>query len=87
MENNATRDKSIIAILESEQTMLMDDISKLKCNSNKKINISLDIIELYIYTYIVDYNSSVNNTSCVTVKHGDIYKSYVKFGLTKSVIH
>jgi len=67
MQNNAALDESI-APLESVKTMTIDDnVFKTKCNSNDKIDINLDISELPI----VNYNSSVNNTSCVTVNHDD----------------
>ncbi|XP_022177524.1 uncharacterized protein LOC111038643 isoform X2 [Myzus persicae] len=67
MENNATHNK-FIEPSESVQTMSMDDnISKPNCNSNQKINISPEGSELPI----INHNRSVNNTSCVTVKHDD----------------
>ncbi|KAL5236401.1 hypothetical protein ACI65C_003811 [Semiaphis heraclei] len=62
-ENNTVHDKSILP-LESIQTMSMDNnISNSNCISENKMNTSLDRSESPII------NSSINNTSCVTVIH------------------
>jgi len=66
-KNNEVRNESIVP-LESVQTIHMDDnISNPNCISKNKINTSLDKSELSV----VNYNSSVNNTSCVTARHDD----------------
>ncbi|XP_022171206.1 uncharacterized protein LOC111034342 isoform X2 [Myzus persicae] len=64
-ENNTVDNKSIVP-LESVQTMSIDgNISNPNCISEDKMNISLDRSESSII------NSSVINTSCVTVTHDD----------------
>ncbi|CAI6360481.1 unnamed protein product [Macrosiphum euphorbiae] len=74
MDNNTAHNKSI-APLGSVQTCTdqirsMDNNKSIpNCNSNKKINISLDRSELPVN----NYKSSVSNISCVTVRHDDTF--------------
>ncbi|XP_060872442.1 uncharacterized protein MAL13P1.304-like [Metopolophium dirhodum] len=78
MENNAAHSKSIVP-LGSVQTCtdlirsMNDNISIPNCNSNKKINISLDRSELPV----INYKSSVSNISCVTVRHDDTFDARI----------
>jgi len=74
MENNAAHNKSNVP-LGSVQTCtdlirsMNDNISIPNCNSNKKINISLDRSELPV----INHKSSVSNISCITVRHDDTF--------------
>ncbi|XP_026818114.1 uncharacterized protein LOC113557035 [Rhopalosiphum maidis] len=66
-EKNTVYNKSTIP-LELVQTTPMDNnISNPNCISENKINTSLNKSE----SSIVNYNSSTNNTSCVTITHDD----------------
>ncbi|XP_025205135.1 uncharacterized protein LOC112601640 [Melanaphis sacchari] len=66
-QKNTAHNKSIEQ-LDLVQTMPMDNnTSNPSCVSENKINTSLDKSE----SSIVNYNSSVNNTSCVTFTHDD----------------
>lgn len=66
-EKNTVHNKSTVP-LELVQTLPMDGkISNPNCISENKTNTSLDKSE----SSVVNYNSSVNNTSCVTVTHDE----------------
>ncbi|KAE9535994.1 hypothetical protein AGLY_007895 [Aphis glycines] len=66
-EKNTVHNKSTVS-LEFVQTLSMDNnISNPNYISENKMNTSLDKSE----SSVVNYNSSVNNTSCVTVTHDE----------------
>lgn len=66
-EKNTVHNKSTVP-LELVQTLPMDNnISNPNCISENKMNTSLDKSE----SSVVNCNSSVNNTSCVTVTHDE----------------
>jgi len=66
-EKNTVHNKSTVP-LELVQNLSMDNnISNPNCISENKMNTSLDKSE----SSVVNYNSSVNNTSCVTVTHDE----------------